>query len=393
MISVLILLIIEILSATAIRQHFYTRLKPLFYLFIILHVIISLWFWILYISVRNHTGSFDSPEHIWDLMQLRGMIVAVIFPRAILSILHFTGKYAKRREGGHISWLTNTGISLNAGIIIIIAAGTLFGRLNFRTETVELKIRDLNEKLDGLRIVQISDLHLAGFNHHRQALEQQIIKINDLKPDLLLNTGDFVTFGWREFTGFDTILSKVKGKYGTYAVAGNHDFGTYHPFFTDADREDNVLLINNLIRSSGYRVLNDEHDIIDYNGAKIGLAGVTTMGRYPNIIHGDLDKALMDLDSIDFQILLSHDPNHWELAVAGKTDIDLTLSGHTHGMQMGIYTQNFKWSPSKHFYPHWSGLYNIDDQHLYVNRGMGVLSVPFRLWMPPEITLIILKKE
>jgi len=148
-----------------------------------------------------------------------------------------------------------------------------------------------------------------------------------------------------------------------------------------------------MIRSSGYKVLNDEHDIIDYKGAKIGLAGVTTMGRYPNIIHGDLDKALMDLDSIDFRILLSHDPNHWELAVAGKTDIDLTLSGHTHGMQMGIYTQNFKWSPSKYFYPRWSGLYNIDDQHLYVNRGMGVLSVPFRLWMPPEITLIILRKE
>jgi predicted MPP superfamily phosphohydrolase len=174
---------------------------------------------------------------------------------------------------------------------------------------------------------------------------------------------------------------------------GNHDFGTYQPYFTEADKENNALRINQLIQKSGYKILNDKHEVITINGARIGLAGVTTKGRYPDIIHGDLDKALMDLDSVDFQILLSHDPNHWELAVAGKTDINLTLSGHTHGMQMGIYTRRFRWSPSKYFYPRWSGLYNNNDQYLYVNRGLGVLAIPFRIWMPPEITLITLRKE
>jgi predicted MPP superfamily phosphohydrolase len=224
-------------------------------------------------------------------------------------------------------------------------------------------------------------------------MADQINKVRDLQPDILINTGDFVTFGWREFNNFDTILSKASGKYGTYAVMGNHDFGTYQSFFTEADRENNVLRINQLAKSSGYRVLNDEHEIISINGAKIGLIGVTTKGRHPDIIHGDLDKALMDLDSVDFQILLSHDPNFWEMAVAGKTDINLTLSGHTHGMQMGVYTKKFRWSPSKYFYPHWSGLYEKDGQYLYVNRGLGVLAIPFRIWMPPEITLIILRKE
>jgi predicted MPP superfamily phosphohydrolase len=393
MIFILVLVAIELFSASVFRQHLYSRSKPLFYFFIVLHVIISSWFWALTVSILSDKSAFDSPAHIWDLMQLSGMFAAVIIPRTILIILHYSGKLARRKEGGHLYWLTNTGIAINILSIVVIASGTLIGRFNFRTENIEIRIRGLNENLDGLRIVQISDLHLAGFYHHRNQMADQINKVRDLQPDILINTGDFVTFGWREFNNFDTILSKASGKYGTYAVMGNHDFGTYQSFFTEADRENNVLRINQLAKSSGYRVLNDEHEIISINGAKIGLIGVTTKGRHPDIIHGDLDKALMDLDSVDFQILLSHDPNFWEMAVAGKTDINLTLSGHTHGMQMGVYTKKFRWSPSKYFYPHWSGLYEKDGQYLYVNRGLGVLAIPFRIWMPPEITLIILRKE
>jgi predicted MPP superfamily phosphohydrolase len=218
-------------------------------------------------------------------------------------------------------------------------------------------------------------------------------EVNTYKPDLILNTGDFVSYGWREFDRNDTILSKAESRYGNYAVMGNHDFGTYHPFFTEADRNNNVLIMNKLIKSSGYTVLNDEHTIVKVKEAKIGLIGVITMGRHPHIIHGDLVKAMAGLDSVDLKILLSHDPNHWEKEVTSKTDIDLTLSGHTHGMQMGILTKKFRWSPSKYFYPHWSGLYSQGDQFQYVNRGLGVLAIPFRIWMPPEITVITLKRE
>ena len=117
------------------------------------------------------------------------------------------------------------------------------------------------------------------------------------------------------------------------------------------------------------------------------------MGRHPDIIHGDLRKALSGLDSVDLKILLSHDPNQWDEDVVSKTDIDITLSGHTHGMQMGIYTKKFKWSPSKYFYPHWGGLFREGNQYQYVNLGLGVLAIPFRIWMPPEITVITLKRE
>lgn len=393
MLLILVLIIVEILSVAVIRQHFYSKSKYPFYVFVILHIILSLWFWILFISVTTFRGAFDMPYNVWNIMQLSGMFAAVIMPRVLLVIMHFTGKLVRRKTGGHINWLTNTGFIIYLIVIIVIGSGTLLGRFNTKTENIEIKIRGLKDDLDGFRIVQLSDLHLAGFYHHREFLEKQMRNVTELNPDLLLNTGDFVTFGWREFDGFDTILNKAHGRYGTYAVMGNHDFGTYQKYFTEADRENNVLRINQLIEKSGYKILNDEHEVITIKGTRIGLAGVTTKGRYPDIIHGDLDKALMDLDSVDFQILLSHDPNHWELAVEGKTDINLTLSGHTHGMQMGIYTRRFRWSPSKYFYPRWSGLYNFNDQYLYVNRGLGVLAIPFRIWMPPEITLITLRKE
>jgi hypothetical protein len=111
------------------------------------------------------------------------------------------------------------------------------------------------------------------------------------------------------------------------------------------------------------------------------------------MIHGNLTKAISGLDSVDLKILLSHDPNHWAEAVTGKTDIGLTLSGHTHGMQMGIITKKFKWSPSKYFYPHWNGLYITGNQYQYVNRGLGILAIPFRIGMPPEITILTIKSE
>ena len=143
-------------------------------------------------------------------------------------------------------------------IFSIVAFGTLHGKFNFKTEQVTIKIKGLNKDLDGLKIVQISDLHLAGFYHHKKLLQKVMDEVNSYEPDLILNTGDFVSFGWREFDKNDTILSKAKSRYGNFAVMGNHDFGTYHPFFTEADRDNNVLIMNQLIKSSGYKVLNDD---------------------------------------------------------------------------------------------------------------------------------------
>jgi uncharacterized protein len=389
----IILIVTEILTPVVLHQHFYNQSRSKHLISIILNVILGLWVWIIYLETISYKSFFDNPRHVWLMMNMTLMIIAIVIPRVILCILHFSGKLIKIKNGSHLRWLTNTGLVIMVVILLVLTVSTLYEKFNFTKEEVTIKIKGLNKELDGLKIIQLSDMHLATFYHHKNLLQKVMEEVNRTNPDIIINTGDFVSFGWREFERDDTILSKAKSRYGNYAILGNHDVGTYDPFFTEADRENNILIMNNLIKASGYQVLNDEFKIINIGKARIALIGVITKGRHPHMIHGNLDKAISGLDSVDLKILLTHDPNHWTEAVTGKTDIDITLSGHTHGMQMGIITKKFRWSPAKYFYPHWNGLYIAGDQYQYVNRGLGVLAIPFRIWMPPEITILTIIRE
>ncbi|MCJ7447112.1 MAG: metallophosphoesterase [Bacteroidales bacterium] len=393
MLFFILLIIIEVLTIAVLKEHFYNTSKLEYYISIIFHVILSIWLWILLIEIVTYKGLYEASRNVWLHMNMRGMICAVICPRILIIIFHYAGRLARMRNGGYYRCLTNSGLIIAFLIFSVVAFGTLTGRFNFKTEEITIRIKDLNTSLNGLKIIHLSDMHLSGFYHHRKLLEEAIERINSYQPDIIVNTGDFVTYGWREFEGTDTILAAAKGRYGNFAVFGNHDTGIYLPLQTDSVLKTDILRMNEMIHSSGYTVLNDGHTIIDIKGAKVAIIGVTTGGRHPDIIHGDLKKAVRGLDSVDFRILLCHDPNQWEEDVTGQTDIELTLAGHTHGMQIGILTKKFRWSPSKYFYPHWNGLFSKDDQYLYVNRGFGVLAVPFRIWMPPEITVIKLETE
>ena len=384
----LILISVEVLTFAALRQHFYDKSLPKYFILSTFNTAVSLWLWILFFKISLYKGIFDTPGHVWLLMNFNGLLCAVVFPRILLIFFHFTGKFIKIKTGNHIRSLTNAGLIIFLTVFTITAIGTIKGRFNFKTEEFTIKVKGLNKDLDGLKIVQMSDLHLASFYHHQETLQRVMEKVNSYEPDLIINTGDFVTYGWREFDRFDTILCNAKSRLGNYAVLGNHDFGTYHPFYTEADKKNNVLRMNQMISSSGYKVLNDDFTIVKLGSAEIALMGVITMGRFPDIIHGDLGKASEIPDSTDLKILICHDPNQWEDDVIGKRDIVLTIAGHTHGFQMGILTKKFRWSPAEYFYPRWNGLYNEGDQFLVVNRGLGVLGIPFRIWMPPEITVI-----
>jgi len=389
----IILIITEILTQVVIRQHFYDKSWMKYYFIVTLNAVLSIWLWVLWFEVSSYKGIFDEPDHIWVITNLIGMIVAVVFPRILLIVFHFAGRLARRKERGHIRALTNSGLLISIIVFLVIASGTVRGRFNFKTENIIINIKGLEPDLEGLKIVQISDLHLTTFYHHQNLLEEVMKQINDLNPDLLINTGDFINIGWRESGRFDTILSKARGKYGNFAVMGNHDFGTYHPFYSEAEMENNVLRMNNFIRSSGYELLNDEFTIINIGESKIAMIGVMTRGSFPGIVHGDLKKATTGIYGADLKILLAHDPNQWDKDVTGKTDITVTLSGHTHGMQVGILTKSFRWSPASRFYPRWNGLYKEGEQYLVVNRGLGSLGIPFRIGMPPEITVITLYAE
>jgi uncharacterized protein len=389
----LILLITEIFTPVVLKQHFYNNSRPKYFISIFCHIILSLWVWIIFFEMAAYKSFYDNPKHVWLMMNMTSILITIILPRIIIVLLHFTGKVINLKNGSHLRWMTNTGLVIMVFILAVITESSFYGRFNFKTEEVTIKVKGLNKDLDGLKIVQLSDMHLTSFYHHKKILQSVMDMVNRLKPDILVNTGDFISFGWREYERDDTILSRARSRYGNFAILGNHDAGTYDPDYTEADRENNVLILNNLIKASGYQVLNDEYKKLNIGKATIALIGVTTAGRHPYIIHGDLNAAIAGLDSVDLKILLTHDPNHFTEAVEGKTNIDLTLSGHTHGMQMGIITKRFRWSPAKYFYPHWNGLFTSGNQYHYVNRGLGVLAIPFRIWMPPEITVITIIKE
>ena len=392
MILLFILIASEFLTFLAFRQHYKGVSKTKYYLSTVINSILTIYLWILYIQVSSFTGKYDDPSHVWLLMNLRGAFAAVLFPRVLFDILHYTGKLIRYRRGTHIRFLSNAGIVLWILIFSGVVGGSLVGKFHMTTENVTIKVPGLKSDLEGFRIVQISDIHQSTFYRHQGKLKKVMESINSYKPDLIINSGDFVEYGYREFGGNDSIFSLAKSKYGNFAILGNHDIGTYLPGYTQADIDSNIAHISDLITASGYRLLKDENVILKIGNTKLGIAGTVTRGRFPHVTHGNLAKAMQGLDSADFRILISHDPNHWDMDVRDKTNIELTFSGHTHGMQMGIITKNFKWSPAKYFYKEWNGLYTNGKQFLYVNRGLGVVGVPFRLFMPPEITVITLER-
>ena len=388
MLKLIILISSELLTFLVLRQHFKSLSKVKYYTSTIINSILSIYMWILFIKVSSYKGNSDNPGQIWLMMNLTGTFCAVLAPRILLDLLHFMGKLIRIRKGGHIRSLTNAGLIVWLVLFTIIISGSKIGRFNFKTDEIVVKVPGLKKGLEGLTIVQISDIHLPGFYRHKEELIKAMEMVNSLKPDILINSGDFVDYGWMEFDRSDTILSLTKGRLGSFAILGNHDIGTYDPDLNEAGRDSNLVRMNELIKASGYKVLTDENTIINVGDARVAIIGVITRGRHAHIIHGDLTKAMAGTDSADFRILITHDPNHWEKDVKGKTNIELTLAGHTHGMQMGILTKRFKWSPAQYFYPRWNGLYTSGNQFLYVNRGLGVLAIPFRIWMPPEITVI-----
>jgi len=389
----IVLALTEVLTLAVIRQYLYDRSWLSYYFAITIHAVLSIWIWILWFQNASFRGMPDDPAHVWSVMNLRGMLFAVVVPRILIIVFHFSGTLTRRASGTWSPKLTTTGIVLASVIIAVLASSAFIGRFNIRTGNHILRVKGLDPDLEGFRIVQISDLHLSSFYHHHERLGEIMQEINRLEPDLLVNTGDFINAGWRESDRFDTILSKAEARYGKYAVMGNHDFGTYHPTYTEAERKNNVLLMNRFIKASGFKLLNDEFEMVNTGNSKIALIGVTTKGSFPDIVHGDLEQASERIYGEDLKILLAHDPNQWDKEVAGKTDINITFSGHTHGMQVGIYTKKIKWSPAKYFYPRWYGIHEVNGQYLVVNRGLGVLGMPFRIWMPPEITVVTLSSE
>jgi predicted MPP superfamily phosphohydrolase len=296
-------------------------------------------------------------------------------------------QFKSRRKMQRAEFLYQMGLILAAIPFASILYGVTRGKFNYRVMKEKLEFKNLPKSFKGFKIVQISDMHLGSFNKNYEPIEKAVELINEQEPDLILFTGDLVNNFAEETEGWAPVLSKMKARYGKFSILGNHDYGDYSHWASSDAKAANLEGIKKAHHDSGFRLLLNEAEPIRINGEEIALIGIENWGHPPFPQYGDLKKASKNVNNMPFKILMSHDPSHWDEEVL-KTDIDLTLAGHTHGMQFGIERAGIKWSPVQYKYPRWGGLYKEGKQFLYVNRGFGYIGFPGRIGMPPEITLL-----
>ncbi len=285
----------------------------------------------------------------------------------------------------------------NAGLVVAgipfisMINGITFGKYAYQVRRVNLKFPNLPKSFDGFTIAQLSDIHSGSFDSIDE-VKRGVQMVNDLNADLIAFTGDLVNGRTEEVLPFIDVFKALKAKHGVYSTKGNHDYGIYRQWPTEQDRINDQQLMDDVHEQMGFKLLKNEHAFIEKNGEQIQLVGVENWGNDPFPQLGDLDKATGNTEA-DFKVLLSHDPSHWDEKVRPHNKkFDLTLSGHTHGMQFGVEIPGFiKWSPVKYRYPRWAGLYQEGSEYLYVNRGFGFIGFPGRVGIMPEITLITLE--
>lgn len=305
----------------------------------------------------------------------------------------FTGK------GADVSAAGAEGISRSVFLSWagMIAGGGLFGTLvygfgnkyRYQVHRRQLSYDNLPPAFKGFKVVHISDIHSGSFND-KKAVMKGIDKILKEKPDIILFTGDLVNNVASEMDDYMDVFCRLQAPMGVYSTLGNHDYGDYVQWNSPEEKHDNLERLKAIHGELGWRLLMNEHVILERGGQQITLLGIenwSAKARFPK--YGDLEKAYNGTTPEAFKILMSHDPSHWKAQILEKyPDISLTLSGHTHGMQFGVEIPGLKWSPVQYVYKEWAGLYEKDNQKLYVNRGYGFLGYPGRVGILPEITVL-----
>ncbi|MDQ3279649.1 MAG: metallophosphoesterase [Bacteroidota bacterium] len=284
-----------------------------------------------------------------------------------------------------LSWL---GIAVGGSLFTTLIYG-FTNRYNYNLKRIPLKFPNLPEAFRGMKVVQISDIHSGSFTN-KDGVRKGVDMIMSLKPDLILFTGDLVNNLAEEIVPYLDVFDKLKAPMGVYSIFGNHDYGDYVQWESPAKRSENIETLKRHHAAMGWRLLWDEHVPLERNGQQIALIGIQNYSALRNFArYGNLAKAYAGAEKYPFKILMSHDPTHWDAEVRPKfQDIDLTLSGHTHGFQFGVEIPGFRWSPVQYVYRQWAGLYHEGPQSIYVNRGYGFIGYPGRVGILPEITLL-----
>ncbi|NQV78616.1 MAG: metallophosphoesterase [Lutibacter sp.] len=282
------------------------------------------------------------------------------------------------------------------GLAAIPFASVLYGmargKYNYQVIKHTLFFEDLPAAFDGFKLTHISDIHSGSFDDEEK-IKHGIDLINEQESDVILFTGDIVNNKAKEMNPWISHFKSLKANDGKFSVLGNHDYGEYVKFNSSEEKEQNFQAIQDIHPKIGFNLLLNDSIYLEKENKKIAIIGVENWGtRFKKA--GDLSIASSKIKKEDFKILLSHDPSHWESEVKNhKNNYQLTLSGHTHGMQFGIEIPGFKWSPIQYVYKQWAGVYKEFGRYINVNRGFGFLAFPGRVGIWPEITVITLKKK
>ena len=336
-------------------------------------------------------------------------VIGLFFAKFIAAVFFLVDDVRRLIQwaAGKILFTNTEGSQMNEGGIsrsvflswVGLAAGsTLFGSLvygfsnkyNYQVKRIKLSFDNLPQSFKGLKILHFSDVHSGSFTN-KKAVLHGVEKIMAENADLIIFSGDLVNDKATEMKDYMDVFNKIKAPMGVYSTFGNHDYGDYMRWPQDGiSKEQNLKNLAQVHADLGWRLMMDEHVSLEKNGEEIALIGIqnwSAKARFPK--YGNMAKAYAGSEKYPFKILISHDPSHWDAEVRPKySDVDLMLSGHTHGMQFGIEIPGFKWSPVQYVYKEWAGLYEEGKQKLYVNRGYGFIGYPGRVGILPEITVI-----
>jgi predicted MPP superfamily phosphohydrolase len=290
-------------------------------------------------------------------------------------------------------FLIKAGLVAAAVPLTSLSWGIVSGAYDYQVRRRDLILPNLPKAFEGIKMGQISDIHSGSF-YNPTAVKGGIGLLMAEKPDFIFFTGDLVNDMATEMRDYQDIFTQVKAPLGVFSSLGNHDYGDYH--FGKGTSPAKVKNLQDVIRTHklmGYDLLMNEHRRLKVDGEEIGILGIENwgVGRFPK--YGRMDLAVKNTDDLPVKLLLSHDPSHWRAQVLPKyPQIDAMFSGHTHGMQFGVRTKDFQWSPIEYIYKEWAGLYTEKQQQLYVNVGYGFLGYPGRVGILPEITIFTLKR-
>lgn len=317
-----------------------------------------------------------------DVRRLIIFLMSKLFPRTGADFMP---------DGNAISrsvFLSWAGLAFGGGLFGTLLYG-FSNKYNYKVNRIKLSFSNLPKSFKNLKIIHISDIHSGSFTD-KNAVNKGVDLILKENADLVLFTGDLVNDRTSEMENYMDVFGRITAPMGVFSTLGNHDYGDYVEWPTVESKKENLDALKSVHKALGWKLLMNEHIALEKNGESICVIGIenwSAMGRFPK--YGRMDLAYPGSEKYPFKILLSHDPSHWHAEVQTKyPDIDLMLAGHTHGMQFGVENPYFKWSPVQFVYKEWAGLYEKQQQKLYVNRGYGFIGYPGRVGIMPEITVI-----